>query len=1019
MSNSHGSKQGVAELKQKFDGSFTTRLPFINAIRTDLNAAGFYKYWPKGPLASDMIKKRDKTLWSGPNAEVKYLDYSELFDKEEAMAFAIVLARIEEHSIMWSKISHTIKDTQWDKFCSIIHETMSSKTLMNALDTILCIYKIERSIGFVEPTVQRTELKRLNSELRLICGDDQSSIPASIAVVDSLQLKVRTFLDPIALASLNPIMNPTVRHFIELHIAPNLENIASINWDNMNNIFESHLLNSVQLVMAKEADIQAKLKHKETPTAAASNIQVNTGVSSKKTKRAKQALDALAAPQQQSSKKPKKEKIPVADRCPKCVARKRAEGYNDETMFINHKEADCYFPLRQKPATAKVNVTLALIPQSNGLDTTDATVAQIFQVNNYSDIKNELIIDSGANIHLVNIFYRHLLKDMQPFILPIEGIGGVINFSTTHIAKMLFMGELIEVHYNARISKCVFAITLLTATNKFKFIFDENFVICINKINKSTFTAYATDDKLYKLNQTSSILFEQVPTTISMLASVRPTNQYDLWHARLGHVHSNMIEKMSKDPIYIDRGMKITDKSFEVKEKDLCSTCAESKMTKSFSHEQHFRDDRKGRLWYMDVSGPYTVESLVYSDSHGKIRGGNKYLIMFIDSCTRTPFDYYTKNRDENTILAIAIQFNQDVLSSFTMEGDIVFIQSDNGEMASDIVKGYLRKANVFQRFTHPYHPDMNPLAERMFRTIAEMIKCMLRHAGLPDLYWEFASHYSTLILKILPNQTPQGIVREAYFLWTTETFNYKLLRTFGSRTYVLNNISTKDFRSKAEEGIFIGFKSADLPITYEIYLPSKGRTVCSGDVVMTEHVGRPNQERLLPLIDSSKREYTIEDFKYLVNTYHYDHHEACMYKVVRVYVLKGNIVVDRVLFDQANPSKIRRNFDTVYARDAAEYPIVSELGLPIVPSMIENSHLDEHTSVTTRSTQSQIDDTIHADNSEELEPMEQQESTPYVEEIRNPTEPSRKRTKPARGDTQPSRRSLSCLLYTSPSPRD
>jgi cell division protein FtsN len=38
---------------------------------------------------------------------------------------------------------------------------------------------------------------------------------------------------------------------------------------------------------------------------------------------------------------------------------------------------------------------------------------------------------------------------------------------------------------------------------------------------------------------------------------------------------------------------------------------------------------------------------------------------------------------------------------------------------------------------------------------------------------------------------------------------------------------------------------------------------------------------------------------------------------------------------------------------------------------------------------------------------MEQQESTPYVEEIRNPTEPSRKRTKPARGDTQPSRRSL------------
>ena len=92
---------------------------------------------------------------------------------------------------------------------------------------------------------------------------------------------------------------------------------------------------------------------------------------------------------------------------------------------------------------------------------------------------------------------------------------------------------------------------------------------------------------------------------------------------------------MSKDPIYTDRGLKITDRSLESKEKDLCSTCAAGKITRSFSHAQHRRSPDKGRLWYTDVSGPYTVESTVYNNIDNAKKGGNKYTIILVDSATR------------------------------------------------------------------------------------------------------------------------------------------------------------------------------------------------------------------------------------------------------------------------------------------------------------------------------------------------------------------------------------------------
>jgi hypothetical protein len=237
------------------------------------------------------------------------------------------------------------------------------------------------------------------------------------------------------------------------------------------------------------------------------------------------------------------------------------DGMDDNLLKVNHKTEACH--------SLKSSVNMTIVEETSVSDG-----ISILDVSSHIPLLTpDFYIDSGANAVLINKFYRHLLRQPKPDNSHIDGISGETTMLTTERGNIVFMDTIIPCKYSANCPKSVLGVSVLTPLG-FIFIFVDNFVIIVNKKTKTKYKAIWSRDKLYKLNTTSSILFEQVPLTIATLASVRPINQYDLWHARLGHVHSTMIERMSKNPIYTDRGLKITDKSFESKEKDLCSTCA-------------------------------------------------------------------------------------------------------------------------------------------------------------------------------------------------------------------------------------------------------------------------------------------------------------------------------------------------------------------------------------------------------------------------------------------------------------
>ena len=221
----------------------------------------------------------------------------------------------------------------------------------------------------------------------------------------------------------------------------------------------------------------------------------------------------------------------------------------------------------------------------------------------------------------------------------------------------------------------------------------------------------------------------------------------------------------------------------------------------------------------------------------------------------------------------------------------------------------------------------MNGFVERAFRSSKDLARSMMSAAGLPEPYWEKALGYALLILDCMPNKSCTGFVREAYFLWYGLTFDYSLLRTWGSRAYALNHVRAKDYGERSVPGIFVGFKQ-DTPITYEyeIYIPTKHVFVTSGDVIFSEHIDRSEPERLLPPTlthPNAANDLQVKDYQNLVDTIHFDNEEGVRYRVTKVYKLRGVPSVDRVLYNEANPDALGGTIDTIFLENAINYPIL------------------------------------------------------------------------------------------------
>ncbi len=234
----------------------------------------------------------------------------------------------------------------------------------------------------------------------------------------------------------------------------------------------------------------------------------------------------------------------------------------------------------------------------------------------------------------------------------------------------------------------------------------------------------------------------------------------DTWHKILGHCNVADILRLEK----VVDGMKVTDKM-----ESHCSSCVVGKQTLNRSKNPDQRAKAPLEFVHSDITGPIEPAA----------KDGFRYVATYTDDYSGAIFAYFMKNKDD-TVYTLE-KFLADS-SPFGKVKTMLRLRTDNGgEFISKQYEDLLLSKGIKHETTGPYRPHQNGTAERGFRTLFEMARCMLIDSGAPKYLWSYAIMASVYIrnrcFQQRTGQTP-------YFLLTGCKPNLKKMNIFGTVCY-------------------------------------------------------------------------------------------------------------------------------------------------------------------------------------------------------------------------------------------
>ena len=238
-----------------------------------------------------------------------------------------------------------------------------------------------------------------------------------------------------------------------------------------------------------------------------------------------------------------------------------------------------------------------------------------------------------------------------------------------------------------------------------------------------------------------------------------------MWHNILGHCNTADVAKLES----IVDGMKISSK-----EKFDCETCVMSKQTLTKSGVMRKKVETVLELVHTDLAGP--VEPMA--------KEGFRFAISFTDDYSGIIFVYFLKHKSD------AVKALELFLADSAPYGQVKRIRSDNGtEFTCKEFKGVLVKNQIRHETSAPYSPHQNGTAERGWRTLFEMARCLLLESKLPKNLWTFAVMASAYIR----NRCYSQYIRQtSFFLFTDIQPNLNNMHVFGTVCYAYENEQKK-----------------------------------------------------------------------------------------------------------------------------------------------------------------------------------------------------------------------------------
>ena len=193
--------------------------------------------------------------------------------------------------------------------------------------------------------------------------------------------------------------------------------------------------------------------------------------------------------------------------------------------------------------------------------------------------------------------------------------------------------------------------------------------------------------------------------------------------------------------------------SFHYESFNTCESCLLGKMTKLPFKGKGELAGGPLELIHTDVCCPMSMHA----------RGGFIYFITFIDDHSLYGYLYlmWYKFRAFEKFQ----EFRNDVEKQ--LGRSIKSLRSDRGgEYLSQEFLDYLRDNGILSKWTPPYMPQHNGVAERRNRTLLDMVKSMMGKADLLKSLWGYALETVVYILNRVPSKS---IEVTPYEIWTNK----------------------------------------------------------------------------------------------------------------------------------------------------------------------------------------------------------------------------------------------------------
>ena len=429
----------------------------------------------------------------------------------------------------------------------------------------------------------------------------------------------------------------------------------------------------------------------------------------------------------------------------------------------------------------------------------------VFQVSDTDAVKQRahrankkgLMVDTGATSHIINdiSMFRRFDDTFQPLKHCVELANGE---KTNGVAERRGDAEVCLIdsrgqHHYATLKRALYipsypqdifsvkAATASGATVVFKQ--GEDALIC-------------RDGARFNIHEYNRLYYLQ---TVNGECEDQCKGVYDMqtWHEILGHCNYDDVQKLQ----HVVDGMTIKGKT------DMsalhCEVCTQGKFTQTRNREADVRAKTPVELVHTDVAGPIDPVS----------RDGYRYALSFTDDFSSAVFVYFLKNKSDT------VEATEKFLADTAPYGKIKCIRSDNGtEFTGKHYQALLSRNGIRHETSAPYSPHQNGTAERNWRTLFDMARCLLLDSKLPKELWTYAVQTAAVVRnRCFNNRTKQT----PYLLLKGKRPNLSRMQKFGSECYAYKQDKRK-LDSRCEKGIFVGYDK-NSP-AYMVYFPDTGK---------------------------------------------------------------------------------------------------------------------------------------------------------------------------------------------------